>query len=113
MCIRDSKLQHPVLKKQSSLWGKNHFTTFDKVGEGHFGHVFRATHKATNDTVALKRFSKKEVLRQHQNGGRIMELLRREINIHSSYVWHAFLPVSYYFTIRPLTLRFRCDIQSI
>lgn len=39
------------------------------------------------DTVALKRFSRGRIAEAQQRGSRFIELLQREINIHSKYVW--------------------------
>lgn len=80
-----------------SLWSSNHFTLEESLGHGHFGCVYRATHHYRNEKtgggggggkhgkqiVALKTFSKQEILLQLEHGGRSLELLQREVNIHS------------------------------
>lgn len=97
----------------TSLWSSNHFKLEEVVGKGHFGCVYRATHheyqpfrpggggggsssagvgdrpclvgaaRVNKHIVAVKSFCKKEILYQLAHGGRSLELLQREVNIHS------------------------------
>jgi hypothetical protein len=125
--------------RQSEPWSAADFSILEKLGEGHFGSVFRAkftsggafcarrsaatsmergrhyeqdgrddmedgnnnsfrddddtrdnkdgstggTSSAFPKYVALKRFCKSRIQQSHQRGSRALELLRREVNIHS------------------------------
>jgi len=92
------------------LWSADHFDVEKELGRGHFGRVYRATYREHTDdeeddaassesvvvgsgdddgkenVVALKTFCKRDVMYQVKHGGRSLELLQREINIHSWYV---------------------------
>ena len=78
----------------SKAFYESHFELQEQLGQGHFGKVYRATTsmKHTNTpydgspfSVALKRFSKSNLVKASKRG-RLVELLKREIAIHRRYV---------------------------
>lgn len=89
-----SSAHHRHDKKHSSnesLWTGHNFLLLDKIGQGHFGVVYRALHRPTDhdsfyeeEQVALKRFSKRAIYREMKDFGPSLTMLRREISIHSS-----------------------------
>jgi serine/threonine protein kinase len=86
-----------TMRNKCTLWSKTDFIVGEMIGKGHFGNIFRAIYRRNeNETcrkaysllenssiVALKCFSKSAILSNHNEGGRTLQLLRREINIHS------------------------------
>ena len=74
-------------------WCPHDFKLLEQIGAGHFGCVYRGVFRDQNKhgtkdpigkEVALKRFSKRVVLDEMKRGGRALELLEREVSIHSS-----------------------------
>lgn len=63
----------------SAQWTPKHFVVEVSIGQGHFGAIARASIRSTGAIVALKMM--------HKNKSDL-ELVRREINIHSQYVHH-------------------------
>lgn len=82
-------------------WSDADFIVKEKIGKGHFGNIYRAINtrkefdqecetnqRSSNQlnkpsTIALKCFSKRAILTNYREGGRTLQLLKREINIHS------------------------------
>ena len=52
------------------------------LGQGHFGIVVKANNLRTHQVVAWKRFPTPRLLAAAKQGGRVLELLEREIQIH-------------------------------
>ena len=72
------------------VWNSRDFSLEEKIGQGHFGQVYRATYKTSennakdpNTVIALKRFSKAKIAEAKDRGSRAHELLQREVQIHS------------------------------
>jgi len=72
------------------VWNSRDFSLEDKIGQGHFGQVYRASYKTSENktkdpttVVALKRFSKEKIAESKDRGSRAHELLQREVQIHS------------------------------
>jgi hypothetical protein len=74
-----SKASQPT----SSPWTMQDFDISKEVGKGKYGVVFKAKYKSGTSNVAIKRFNKKRILKDERKGGKALELLRREIEIHS------------------------------
>ncbi|KAL7577047.1 hypothetical protein ACA910_006788 [Epithemia clementina (nom. ined.)] len=78
----------------SKAFLESQFQLREQLGQGHFGKVFRASVTSPNTveatsrdgggpvSVALKRFSKSNLIKTSRRGGRLVELLKREIAIH-------------------------------
>lgn len=73
----------------TKIWNARDFEIEEMIGSGHFGKLYRATHISESEkeehlqTVALKRFSKEKLTEEKEQGRRGVELLRREISLHS------------------------------
>lgn len=73
-----SQAKPPMLTFSMAL---RDFQILGKIGSGHFGKIYAAKYRGIE--VALKRFSKERLTSDERRGSRGMELLRREIEIHS------------------------------
>lgn len=87
---KERREQSSTQVDSAGKWNSRYFSITEYLGSGHFGDIYLGVYNNENDrelhgqSVALKRFSKKRILKEAQNKGRFLELLQREINIHSS-----------------------------
>jgi serine/threonine protein kinase len=88
----------------SSHWSHRDFQVLGELGRGHFGNVYKGIVHRTKK-VALKKFNKEEILLDADKGGRGLELLEREVSIHSSVKHEYIIPFyGYYEDPRDLTI---------
>jgi serine/threonine protein kinase len=91
---------HGGKQKPRLLWSALDFHIKERIGKGHFGNIYVAFYRhrwfkddadtksikepiRSLDAVALKCFLKDAMLANHKKGGRSIQLLKREVNIHS------------------------------
>lgn len=78
-------------KQQQGYWVAQHFSWEEVVGSGHFGVVYKANYRGMScervrrcTNVAIKCFSKQRLIQDAAESNRSLELLQREVSIHSS-----------------------------
>lgn len=80
------------LNAKEGYWTAKDFQWEEQVGFGYFGEVYRANYLGREDPdsvrrskqVAIKSLKKDQILQNTTSGSPALELIRREIAIHSS-----------------------------
>lgn len=76
---------HDSSKSNLCVLDETDYELKGKLGEGHFGSVLLVRKRSSKAFFAWKRFETASVVASARQGGRIIELLEREIQIHQRY----------------------------